>query len=241
MKNYKLGSVPYLNARPLHAGLSPEFLITLPPQKLVREFETGNLDAALLPTYYILQQKNPRLIENLGIGCEGTVLSVLIQPQSPDHSLTTIQSLKPSSESVTSNRLAEVLLKKYHHRHFQWNDQSFEGEVIIGDPALKLKAMQPTAPLIDLGDAWWNASQLPFVFALWMIHPKKSSQEAEEITNLIHNSWKIGKSKIASFAKTPLEFQYLTQYLRYELDESFHRGIQQWNQDLKELKLISNY
>lgn len=240
MKNFQLGSVPYLNARPLHEGIPSESLTTLPPQQLVQEFEKGNLDAALLPTYYILQQKNPTLVPDLGIACEGTVLSVLIQPTSPEQSLSNLQSLKPSHESVTSNRLAEVLLKKYHRQNFQWNPQNFDGEVIIGDSALKLKAQHPTAPLIDLGDAWWNATQLPFVFALWMIHPKKSEKEIREITDLIQNSWRLGKSKLNSYAKTALEFQYLSHYLRYELDERFHQGIERWNQDLKELKLNSN-
>lgn len=236
MNNFKLGSVPYLNAKPLHAGFDSKNLMLLPPRELVKAFDQGTIQAALLPTYYLLQNPELRIVRGLGIGCLGTVLSVLVQPL--PESLEKFRLLQPSSESVTSNRLAEVILKKYLKRPFEWVPQSADAQVIIGDKALEFKSKNPTSPVLDLGEAWWGAVELPFVFALWAIHPSCTSSEVNEMAALIRSSWEIGKAKRASFAKTPLEYQYLQHYLSYEFDARFEDGIARWSQDLVELQLL---
>ncbi|MES2308231.1 MAG: MqnA/MqnD/SBP family protein [Verrucomicrobiota bacterium] len=236
-KNLRIGAVSYLNAKPLIEGIPLDQLTLLPPRNLAEEFEKGSLDVALLPTYYLLQNQNLRAVRGLGIGCEGTVYSVFIKPVSPE--ITSFQTLQASPESMTSNRLAEVILRKYQKINFTWKDKEAEGEVIIGDLAFSFKAANPTYPLIDLGDAWWNAVELPFVFALWVIHPRVSKEEAQQAATLLQNSWNLGKAKIATYAKTPMEFQYLAHYLRFEHDSRFEKGIQQWQSDLIEIGLLS--
>jgi chorismate dehydratase len=233
----RFGAVSYLNAKPLIEGIPGEQLTLLPPRNLAEAFEKGSLDVALLPTFYLLLNRDLRAVRGLGIGCEGTVLSVFIHPLSADGR--TLHTLKPSPESMTSNRLAEVILRKYQGNPFTWKEEGAEAEVVIGDLAFSIKAQNPMRPLIDLGDAWWSATELPFVFALWVIHPRVSPEEAKAASTLLHQAWSTGKSKIRSFAKTPLEFQYLSHYLRFEHDSSFEKGIARWQSDLLELGLLS--
>ena len=77
----RLGSVPYLNARPLLSGLSGRpgiSLLLLPPARLAAELREGSLDAALVPVLAPLTRTGYRLVEDLGIVSDGPVRSVLL-------------------------------------------------------------------------------------------------------------------------------------------------------------------
>ncbi len=231
--SFRIGAVSYLNAKPLLEGIPPSSLLLLPPRLLAEEFEKGAFDVALLPTYTFLKQPQGRAIQGLGIGCEGTVLSVFIKPTSPDS--LTFHTLKPSPESMTSNRLTEVLLTKYQSTPFLWRESESDGEVMIGDLAFDFKSKNPTYPLIDLGEAWWNATGLPFVFAMWVLHPQVSDEKGSLIAEYLRKAWLQGKTKIPTYAKTALEFQYLSHYLQYELDSRYDLSLRQWQRDLLEI------
>ena len=231
--SFRIGAVSYLNAKPLLEGIPSDSLLLLPPRALADSFQKGTLDVALLPTFSLLSQPNLRVIRGLGIGCDGTVLSVFIKPTLPES--LTFKSLRPSPESMTSNRLAEVILKKYQSTSFQWKESEAEGEVIIGDLAFDFKSKNPTYPLIDLGEAWWNATGLPFAFALWVLHPDVSKEKEQAIIEQLRNAWLLGKKKLSSYAKTALEFQYLSHYLQYEFDSRYEESILHWQRDLLEI------
>ena len=230
---FKIGAVSYLNAKPLLEGIPFDSLLLLPPRQLAEEFQRGSLDVALLPTYTLFTHPNLRAIRGLGIGCEGTVLSVFIKPTTPEKLL--FQTLKPSPESMSSNRLTEVLLKKYQSAPFLWQESESDGEVMIGDLAFDFKSKNPTYPLIDLGEAWWNATGLPFPFAVWVIHPQLTQGKGEEIARFLKEALVQGKIKIRSYAKTALEFQYLSHYLQYEFDSRYEQSLLQWQNDLIEI------
>ena len=74
---FRIGSVPYLNARPLVHAL-PENITYLHPSKLAEEFALGKFDVALLPVAAALVQPGCLLVDGLGIASDGPVSSVIL-------------------------------------------------------------------------------------------------------------------------------------------------------------------
>jgi chorismate dehydratase len=161
-----LGSVPYLNARPLLAGLGDGFeLREAPPAELAERFKAGEFEAALLPIIDAFRTPGAKLVPGAAIGARGEVLSVRLFLDRP---LAECQSLARDPASHTSNALLEILAG------LKWNralppparGQRPDGRLLIGDAALQ--ALGSAREEIDLAWEWTEWKKLPFVFAAWV-------------------------------------------------------------------------
>lgn len=107
------------------------------PADINRKFKKRKVDSAFISS--IASRGEKRL--DLGIIAKRDVQSVILIPGKQ----------KEDFQSETSNALAKIL--------------KLEGQVLIGDKALKYFHENPNGDFIDLAEAWRDKYNLPFVFA----------------------------------------------------------------------------
>ena len=114
--------------------------------------------------------------------------------------------------SATSNQLAKVL--------------ELEGRVLIGDAALKYYLEGGEG--IDLAEAWYEKTKLPFVFARLCYN--KHGKEVEKLANAFANSHvKIPQYILKREAKkrgiTPKELTWYLEHIHYKMDWRAKRAL----------------
>jgi chorismate dehydratase len=187
MSAVRLGAVGYLNARPLVYGLDRHARFEIRydlPSVCAQLLHEHVIDVGLIPSIEYLRGDAYKIVPDLAIASRGTVASVAIYTTRP---MTEVRSIAMDTSSRTSVALVRVLC----HRLFRI-DPAIEAlgpvlpdmlarcdaALIIGDNALFLDpaaaggtrgAMQwPTLiEKIDLGQAWFELTGLPFVYAFW--------------------------------------------------------------------------
>src|SRR4051794_14906235 len=174
----RVGSVSFLNAKPLIYGLDSDPGVELGlevPSKLLDGMRQGRYDVALLPVIDYQRMDDLRLLTSGGIGCDGPTLTVRIFSPVP---IEQIRTLACDTDSHTSVALARVLLaEQYELRpEFVPLDSVREGQAAAGVAKLligdKVVAQEPPRSLmphqLDLGEAWKQLTGRPFLFAAWM-------------------------------------------------------------------------
>jgi predicted solute-binding protein len=182
----RIGTVPYLNARPLVTHLACD-IVALPPRLLTEAVMNGDVDVALVPTYGIIKNDLRALPQAGLIGCDGKVKSVgfflrdgLLSPKD-------IGSLYRDCESQTSVELANVLLTELYGR----NPKSIhdvpaarcreaDAQLLIGDKALFFQ--EDGYSYWDLGELWKNLTGCGFMFACWASKRELSIEEIATLT-----------------------------------------------------------
>lgn len=139
------GKIDFINLLPFHVFLKKNLRTSAQrtalhkrkgvPSHINRMLQSGRIDAAVISSV----KSFGRTCTDMGIIANGEVQSVFVIPGPSQN----------DSHSDTSNALAKVL--------------EIEGEVVIGDKALKryLEGVQA----VDLGAEWKKRHHLPFVFA----------------------------------------------------------------------------
>ncbi|RBQ30827.1 hypothetical protein CRU92_09925 [Arcobacter sp. FW59] len=109
------------------------------PSVITNNFKKRRVHSAFISS---IGSRNEKFLD-FGIVARDEVLSVLVLPNRVS---------KDDFQSKTSNALAKVL--------------ELEGEVIIGDKALKFYCENKDEKIIDLAKTWQKKYKLPFVFAV---------------------------------------------------------------------------
>ena len=205
------GKIEYLNLLPFHVFMKRYFTMRYKkgvPSYINHEFLKRRVDGAFISSVKI---KNHNFID-LGIVAKKEVLSVLVIPNNDN---------KEDFESATSNILARIL--------------GIEGEVIIGDKALKHYI--DNKPYIDLAKVWNEKYNLPFVFAVLCYHKNKKTYDNIQ-KKLINKKIKIPQyilndaSKRTGIKKTNI-LNYLT-YISYSLDNKSKKGLKKFQRLYKD-------
>ncbi len=188
MPHVALGSVSYLNARPLVYGLdrSPRFTLRFDiPSRCADLLHAGTIDVGLIPSIEYLRPPPSveyAIVPDLAIASHGPVASVAIYTTRP---IGDVRSMALDTSSRTSVALARVLCARVfkirpalHHRGPDLSEMlTFaEAALVIGDNALVREAGEvalangtvATVEKIDLGDVWTTTTGLPFVYACWV-------------------------------------------------------------------------
>lgn len=187
----RLGAVEYLNARPLVFRLdrSSHFDLRFDwPSRCAALLHEGAIDLGLIPSIEYLRApdsaRGPRayhIVPDLAVGSRGAVASVAIFTTKP---VSDVRSIALDTSSRTSVALTRVLCTRVFGIDPQLRPQGpdlpamlavSDAAVLIGDRALVLESgplrigdRTVAVEKIDLGDAWWRATGLPFVFAFWV-------------------------------------------------------------------------
>lgn len=196
VKPLRLGVVRYLNMRPLIHGLnrwSDEelHLIEGTPGELADWLEEDRINMGMVPVVSLFTNPEWHIVGNNMIGSDGPVRSVLLVGNDP----AAATRLYMDNHSRTSNMLASIILQKQiGNNQFEIADSPSilpthpgtlpgDGEVhvLIGSHANSWISRHgqgtvtlrdsPRVGCLDLGECWSRWTGLPFVYAVWAIHP----------------------------------------------------------------------
>lgn len=176
MNRVRLGAVGYLNTRPLVYGLdrSPRFDIRFDvPSQCAVLLHEGAIDVGLIPSIEYLHGGPYRIVPHLSLASRGAVDSVAVYTAKP---MSAVRSIAMDTSSRTSVALVRVLCAhafgiqpRLDPRQPDVNEMLLECDaaLIIGDNALFLDHDALGLQKIDLGDAWFQMTGRPFVYAFW--------------------------------------------------------------------------
>jgi chorismate dehydratase len=222
-QSLRIGSVSYLNARPLTYALGGP-VTCLEPSRLAVELRAGNLDVALVPLMEVLEAPpgTYRVANDIAIGAERAVYSVYLNHAVP---LARIQTVALDPASRTSVELARVVLEKFHHLKVTYVAPGTEADaqLLIGDPGIAYRQAHPEQKYLDLATAWREFTQLPFVFAVWAI--RLPYWKALSAARHLRRAKQVGLACRAQIAGNAFERQYLSEHLCYDLGPAQKRAI----------------
>jgi len=240
---WRVGTVPYLVAKPLTAGLAEDpriELLAAPPATLARGLYDGSLDIALASSVLALADPPLEMWPNGPvIAGDGAIRSVLLFLAPGVQSPQQIRRWYADPHSRTGRRLSQWLL------HHAWQNPSANCEEVapgpcafaaalsagidavqlIGDPALDACREHPEWTVMDLGLAWREATALPFVYAGWMHQPGMVLGELGPILQgAAQNGLALREEYVAEASQGDAQrhaeyHRYLFEDLRYQLGE----------------------
>jgi chorismate dehydratase len=167
----RVGSVPYLNSVPLTRGLEDQ-IVFAPPSKLAELLQAKELDAALVSVTEVLFNDGYEVLDGIAVASLGEVKSVFLAHRKP---IEEVDIVYCDTASLTSVNLLKILLaEKGLSPVFRpleyYQDAEFQDFVLlIGNPAIDFLRTEHEHQIWDLGQAWYEMTQLPFVYAVWAL------------------------------------------------------------------------
>ena len=179
----RIGCVKYLNARPLIHGWPGEVVFDH-PSVLCERLAAAQLDVALVSSFEFLRNPVYTLVDGISISSNGPVHSVFV---AHNGDLSEIEEIEVDPASQTGINLLRCLLAEMglapkfvmRSRLMQRAITPRLAKFFIGDQAIRFRdETDNTFQFWDLGEEWQKRTQLPFVYALWLIRPELSSPKA---------------------------------------------------------------
>jgi cyclic dehypoxanthinyl futalosine synthase len=252
----RVAAVAYLNARPLWEGLDREpasarvRLDCATPTEVARQVAEEEAAFGLMPVAAAASIGDLRMVRGCAIGARGAVRSITIVAERPIENL---QSLAVDLSSRTSVVLARLVLRHLHGgreprlvgsspREAIESVAGSMGALVIGDPALEIEGRFEHA--LDLGQAWWQWTGLPFVFAAWCGRPGALSLDDEL---LLQEARRLGLARRDALAdehaaRTGLPAAslraYLQEAIRYDFGDDERRGLERFYQEAAAASLL---
>lgn len=234
----RVGTVPFLVARPLTEGLAEAEGVELeaaPPAVLTRKLREGELDVALASSVLAIEEPDCRFwTAGPVIASRGPVRSVLLFLRPGLCGPHAVERLCTDPRSRTGSALARLLLEQAHGAEFGW-EESAPGEdpfaagadavQRIGDAAMEAVVDHPEWTAVDLGETWHQLTRLPFVFAGWIGRPGFDPAAAGDVLSRAAESGLARRDRLveAGAAELGLDRAFLERYLKedviYQLPE----------------------
>jgi len=213
-KNVYMGKISYINAAPVFYGLDHGLLplwlkmVVDVPSVLNRKIKTGQIKVSpISAAFYAMNHRELLLLPDLSISCNGKVLSVIL---ASNYAIDDLEG-KKIMFSRDSASAASFLKMIFNQRkvspvyevgsvtNFQMISKSVDAVLVIGDTALTHPWNQVFEYCIDLGQLWYEMTQLPFVFAVWVVRRSfadKYPSIVKDIHKLLLESKKQGYQNI---------------------------------------------
>jgi predicted solute-binding protein len=239
-KKFRIGSVSYLNAVPLSRGLESEVIFAT-PAKLAEMLRRDELDAALVSITEVLLNDRYDILDGIAIASLGEVYSVLLAHKMP---LAEAKEIFCDTASLTSVNLLKVLLaeKNLFPQFVPLENYEAAPEkdfvLLIGDRAIdfqrlsrrsEAKADAPhTHEIFDLGAAWTELTNLPFVYAVWAL---RRGIENKDLRRELKEAKQFGMETLDYIIENREEYDvdfrrdYLGWQIHYHLATDEKRGI----------------
>jgi chorismate dehydratase len=239
LRRHRVGCVPYLNAKPLIHGI--EHVELLPPSELSDRFLAGAYDVALLPTYELLRVGAARLVDGAAIACRGRVFSVILAHRGE---LAEIERVALDPASRTSVNLLRLLFAEFYELRpafVETPEDDSMARLIIGDAAMTFRAAHPEGwRFLDLGQAWWRFTGLPFVFACWALTQKCAEPAAlADALRTVQSHGMAARKAIAAQCSDPsFAYRYLTRFVRFDMAAEEKRAIALFSRLLRKHGLL---
>ena len=168
----RIGCVKYINARPLVRGWSGPIEFDH-PAALCRRLAAAELDIALVSSFEFLRNPIYSIVDQVSIASHGAVYSVVVahhpgeawsEVELDPASSTGAALLREQKKSVNESPPAPDNLSRLDEGR---------ARLLIGDQAIRFREkFGTTYHYWDLGQAWYDLTGLPFVFALWLVRPE---------------------------------------------------------------------
>ncbi len=221
----RIGCVKYLNARPLIHGWLGEVHFDH-PAALCRMLSDGELDVAFVSSFEFLRDPVYNVVDRVCLAAAGPVYSVFVAHREP---LETVRQITADPNSRTSVNLLRCLLAE---RRLSGRIVSGEADarLLIGDQAIRFRQQhQGEYEFWDLAAEWKRATNLPFVFALWLVRPevRDAGAIAEALRELCRQNAAAFDDIIAAQTDFSPEFcdRYFRQHLRFSFGDAEKQGL----------------
>jgi predicted solute-binding protein len=241
-KKFRIGSVHYLNAVPLTRGIESEIIFAT-PAKLAEMLRRDELDAALVSITEVLLNDRYDILDGIAIASLGEVYSVLLAHKKPLEEVTEIFC---DTASLTSVNLLKVLLAE---RGLKPEFKPLENYaaapkkdfvLLIGDRAIDFQRAPHAHEIFDLGVAWTEMTNLPFVFAVWAL---RRGVENSELRAELRSAKRSGMETLDQIIATREEFDedfrrdYFDWHIHFHLGEDEKRAIAKFSELLRKHNL----
>lgn len=229
----RIGCVKYLNARPLIWGWKGEVVFD-DPTTLCRQLSEGALDVAFVSSFEFLQNPIYSIVHGISISSNGPVYSVVVAHR---HDLRSIKEIALDPASTTSANLLRILLPEFGlNARLVSKSKSVttppEAQLLIGDQAIRFRRDHPEFSFWDLGTAWKEKFDVPFVYALWLIRPEIADKAISgQLRSLRDHNLDNLESLITAEKDFDHDFcsRYYREYLRFEFGEPEKEGLRRFN------------
>ena len=227
---FRVGSVRYLNAVPLTRGVEEEVIFAT-PAKLAEMLQRDELDAGLLSVTEVLLKDRYDILDGIAIASLGEVKSVFLAHRKPIEEATEIFCDTASLTSVHLLRvlLAERGLKPEFKPLVSYDFASMpDFALLIGDPALNFLRSEHAHEIWDLGEAWNELTQLPFVYAVWAL---RRVSENYPLRQKLREARDFGLDTLEQIISSRTEYDrefrqdYLGWHIHYHLGADEKRGL----------------
>ena len=226
----RIGSVSYLNAAPLTRGLEGDITFTT-PARLAELLRRDELDVALVSLAEVLFTDRYDILDGIAIASLGEVYSVMLAHKKP---LTEVKEIFCDTASITSVALLKVLLAerglkpefKLLENYAAATEKDFV--LLIGDRAIDFQRAPHSHEIFDLGAAWFELTNLPFVYAVWAL---RRDVATEELKRELREAKRFGMETLEHIILYRTEYDedfrrdYLGWHIHYHLGSDEKRGI----------------
>ena len=234
----RIGSVPYLNSVPLTWGIEEETDFVV-PSALAEQLRTGRLDAALVSITEALFHEGYDILDGVAVASHGQVKSVFLAHQQP---LEEIEIIHCDTASLTSVNLLRVLLAERGLRPAFMplpdyaQATALENVLLIGNPGIDFLHAPHPHTIWDLGAAWQELTDLPFVYAAWALRRGHHDAALREYLRATKTSGLEQLSKIIATHPdydTAFRQAYLGGHIQYNLGKTEKDGLAKFVELLK--------
>ena len=235
---FHVGSVRALNTVPLTRGIEDQ-IIYATPAKLAEMLRRDELDAALVSIVEPLFNDRYDILDGVAIASLGEVKSVLLAHRKP---LEEAREIFCDPASLASVTLLKVLLAERGLKPEFKPLESYEAAdqkdfvLLIGDAALDFARAPHAHGIFDLGAAWYELTNLPFVYAVWAL---RRGMDNRKLRRQLHEANDFGMETLDFIIRTRTEYDfdfrkdYLGWHIHYHLAADEKRGIARFSELLR--------
>ncbi len=269
MAPLRVSVVKYLNTAPLvwgleHGAAKARYQLSYTvPAECAEALRSGAADVGIIPSIEYQTIPGLKIVPHIAIASERKVESVLLVSRGPARRA---KRVALDASSRTSAALVKILFALLWKREPEYVEaapdlkammSSADAALLIGDPALQFTLHSPAAGapepgekawhVYDLAEEWARLTNLPFVFAFWVVRAdaaraagprlvsdflQSRDQGLEHITEIAHEA--------AARLKLPggLLERYLRSSIQYRLDAPHRAGLESFYLRAHELGLI---
>jgi len=204
---FRIGSVAYLNAVPLTRGIEDKVIFAT-PARLAELLRRDELDAALVSTVEVLLTDRYDILDGIAVASLGEVYSVLLAHR---HPLAELKEIYCHTASLSGLNLLKILLAErglkpeFKPLAKPQNAAEHDAVLLIGDPAIDFQRAPHEYEILDLSTAWFELTQLPFVFAVWAL---RRGIENSELRQQLRNARNFGVDTLDWIIRNRTEYDY---------------------------------
>ena len=262
-RRVRVGAVPFLNCVPFLHTLAehPDAweVIWGPPTELNRRLAAGELDVSISSSFEYAQRPEAYFVHpHLGIGCTGAIRSIALFTRMPLEEFRG-EPIAVTTASASARAQLQVLTHTYLNvkatfRNLPEDPALWEQEaavLLIGDDALRARSRPKAAwaHAYDLGELWHRETELPFVYALWIVRAEVVESHRAELEHFFGaisealDAFPPAAPKLAAKSAARLEMpqegiELYWKTVEYRLNAAHFRGLERFFTDIAAVGLV---